>query len=49
MQCEFANPLKIMPWRQVSSHKLKVMLEKEMLTGSTVKVHVNPRFFSLSK
>lgn len=40
MQYKFTNPLKIMPWGQVSSHKLKVILEKEILTDSTVKVHV---------
>lgn len=40
MQYKFTNPLKIMPPGQVSSYKMKVMLEKEMLTDSAVKVHV---------
>jgi len=40
MQFKFTNSLKVNPWGQVSSHKLKVILEKEILTDSTVKVHV---------
>ena len=29
MQFKFTNSLKVMPWGQVSSHKLKVILEKK--------------------
>lgn len=40
MQYKCTNLLKIMLQGEVSSHKLKVMLEKEIVTDSTVKVHV---------
>lgn len=43
-QHKFIIPFKRMPWGQVSSNKLKMMLEKEILMDSTVRACVQHRF-----